>query len=272
MICNFYNPVPALSEIVEHYWYFKLKMGGPSVQHHPTLLAQCLIFNFNAGQEIVARKNKAINLNKSVYFFGQQTSSRIIATNDKRIHVLGAKFNPLGMAKLLGINMAAMADNIIDAEDIWNRELDSVSDEIQSSSNIEEAIRVLEIFLLKKYSQNKMHHRINTVDKALFLIQNSKGCMNISDLHIKANTTKRTLERAFINYLGITPKLYSRITRFNAAKDWMDKEILNPKLLELAYDLSYSDGSHFSAEFKRFADLTPSEYLQKRHLELFPAI
>lgn len=272
MICNFYKPIPALAEIVERYWYLKMDATNAALQHYATPMMQCLAFNFYAGQDFQATSNKVIKLDKPFYFFGQQTSARFMGSNEKRVHALGVKFKPLGITKLTGINMQYMANNIIGADDVWGREVESLGDEVQSAGSDKRAIDVLEMFLLKKFVQNKLHDRINRVDHALSLIERSHGAINICDLQHESNTSKKTLERAFMNYLGINPKLYSRIIRFNAAKKWIDKSFKNQNFSRLAYNLDYCDGAHFSAEFKRFSDMTPTEYLQNLHIQTIPEI
>ena len=135
-------------------------------------------------------------------------------------------------------------------------------EQMQSMAKVEQRIAILEKFLLKKCSEIRLHYRVNNVENALSLIKNLKGSIGVSKLMYETNTSRRTLERAFKNYLGITPKLYCELTRFNAAKELMDTNLLNQNLSGLAFDLNYCDGSHFSAEFKRFADMTPMEYIK----------
>ena len=271
MICNYYKPLPVCATIVDHYWYFKFEMASSGLQHYHTPLILYLAFNFYSGQDFIAKNNCVIQLDKPFYFFGQQTNSRVMGTSERKVHALGVKFRPLGMTKLTGINMEQMANNIIGAEDIWGREVDCLGDELQSASTGFEAIKALEFFLLRKFTQQKINHRMNAVDHALSLIENSNGTINIREIQRKTNTLRKTLERGFMNYLGIMPKLYSRINRFNAAKEWLDTNILDQNLPVLAYDMAYCDGSHLSAEFKRFSNMTPLEYLQKRR-ETIPVI
>lgn len=262
MISNFYKPTPALAEIVEHYWYFKIGITATAIHHLPTPLFQCLAFNYYTQQAHYVYNNNITKLDKPVYFFGQQTCSRIMATNEKKVHILIVKFKSLGIVKLTGINMGKMADCIINAHNIWGRELEFLCNEMRSEADVEGSISVLEKFLLKKSTQIILHHRVNSVANALSLIEDSKGTINTHILQYKTNTSRKTLERAFMNYVGINPKLYSEITRFNAAKERIDNKILNKKLSGIAYDLDFCHGSHFSAEFKRFANMSPTEYLQ----------
>lgn len=263
MIYKLYKPIPALAEIVEYYWYSKIEIDGIVVRHHPTSLLQGLAFNFNKHEENHVYNGKVLKLYKQAYLFGQPTCSHIIS-NGSGVDILGVKFKPLGIAKVTGINMEHLADCIISAESIWGRELDILCDEMQSATNLEGSISVLEKFLLRKSTQVKLHHRVNNVENALALIKYSNGAINTQSLQYKTNTSRKTLERAFINFVGITPKLYSKITRFNAVKHFLDQETRCQNLSGLAYDLGYSDGSHLSAEFKRFSTISPGEYLKRR--------
>jgi AraC-like DNA-binding protein len=261
MIYRVFSPSPALSEIVSHFWYSKVDLSGAILQYYPTPLLQGLVFNFRRLEEHHAYNNKVVTLDKQAYLFGQPISPRETTTHKEGIDIIGASFKPLGITKVTGINMEHMADQIIAAEDIWGRELEWLCDEMQSAGCLEGIIRVLETFLLDKYTHTRLHYRVDHVGHALSLIEHSHGIVSIKDLQYQTSTSRKTLERAFLNYVGLKPKLYSQIVRYNAAKERIDKMLINQNIAELAYDTGYYDGSHFAAEFKRFSGVTPREYI-----------
>lgn len=262
MIYSIFKPSPYLHHIIDRYWYLRDEANGVINRHFPTPLLQCLIFNLFKHQEYHVSNKGSYQLDKDAYFFGQPTSSRLISIDGKGVKVLGVRFKPLGIARLTGINMEYMAENNISAESLWGRELDILCDGIQSATTLKGSISVLEKFLLRKSNEIKLHHRVNSVEHALALIKCSNGAVNAQTLQYETNTSRKTLERAFENYLGISPKLYSEITRFNKVRHYLDQETLNQNLSGLAYDLGYADGSHLSAEFKRFSNISPGEYLK----------
>ncbi|CAL1518736.1 helix-turn-helix domain-containing protein [Chitinophaga sp. MM2321] len=265
MIYRVFHPAPYLYDIVEHYWYASIDLTAAAIQHYPTPLLQGLAFNFKKQSEQHTYNNKTLNLDKQVYLFGQPTSPRVITTNENGVNILGVKFKPLGITKITGINMEWIADQIIPAEDIWGKELELLCDEMQSAWSLEQTILVLEEFLIKKYKSTSLHYRANSVQKAIELIDQSKGAIDIKTLQVQTNTSRKTLERAFLHYLGLMPKLYSGIVRFNAVKQMMD---CSPCLSvsDIAYDIGYYDNSHLSANFKRFSGLTPTEYIENIRL------
>ena len=61
--------------------------------------------------------------------------------------------------------------------------------------------------------------------------------------------------------MGISPKLFSRIVRFNALIDAMHAAE-KFDLLELVVAHGYTDRSHLHKDFKDFSGLTPRQYLK----------
>lgn len=261
MIYRVFPPCPPLSAVVSHFWYSKVKLSGSVIQHHPTPLLQGLVFNFRRQEERHAYNNQVIALHKQAYLFGQPVSPREVTTHKDGIDIIGVSFKPLGIAKITGIQMEHIADGIIAAEDIWGRELEWLCDEMQSAACLEDALQVLETFLLARYTRTRLHYRVDNVRHALSLIEQSHGTVSIKDLQYQTHTSRKTLERAFLNYVGLKPKLYSEIVRYNAAKDWIDKTFTDQRIAAFAYDSGYYDGSHFAAEFRRFSGVTPREYI-----------
>jgi len=264
MIYRIFNPVPLLSDVVEHYWYTQIELTESAIQHYATPLLQGLTFNFKKQREQHAYDSDVLQLDKQVYLFGQPICPRVVTTNEKGVDILGVKFKPLGISKITGVHMENIANRIIAADDIWGRELELLCDEMQSAPSLELTLSVLEKFLINKYTNTALHYRVDHVQNALSLITRSNGAIDIKTLQNQTNTSRKTLERAFAHHLGISPKCYSRIVRFNAVKDMMDQLDRIENLTPLALDFGFYDSSHFIAEFKCFSGLTPTVYLNNK--------
>lgn len=262
MIYRVFHPEPALCHIVDYYWYISAQPDEiPDQQYFYTPLLQVLAFNFNKKEEHYTLQDKKLVLDKQAYFFGQGTGPRIATSNE--VNYLGVKFKPLGIVKLIGVNMEHLVDQIINVEDLWGNELELLWDEMQSMPDLAGTINVLEDFLIRKHLKAMINNRVDCVQNALTLITKNKGNIDIKTLQEQTNTSRKTLERAFHQNLGIHPKLYSRIVRFNAAKNAIDRMVSEESLTSIALDFGYYDSSHFIAEFKNFSGLTPLGYLKK---------
>src|SRR5215510_6018027 len=86
-------------------------------------------------------------------------------------------------------------------------------------------------------------------------------------LELVINLRRRFIQ-VFKAEVGITPKLFSRIQRFQQTRTFIQH---NPSInwADLAVDFGYFDQSHFIREFLEFSGLSPTDYInrQKRFIE-----
>lgn len=115
---------------------------------------------------------------------------------------------------------------------------------------------MLENFLLYQ-PENRIREASKKIEFASVQLQKGKSLRQIQkDL----NLSERSLERLFQKYIGVSPKLYSRICRFQAALEILRKADFI-SLTEIAHLKSYFDQSHFIRDFKYFAGTTPNNFM-----------
>ena len=92
-------------------------------------------------------------------------------------------------------------------------------------------------------------------------LSNSTPLLNIGQYAYKANMSIRNFERRFIEQIGVSPKVYYRLVRFNNA---LIEKLKYPQKnwTSIAYECGYYDQMHMIKEFKQFANLNPSHLLQ----------
>jgi len=69
----------------------------------------------------------------------------------------------------------------------------------------------------------------------------------------------RQFERNFIKRVGISPKLFIRIVRFEFAMK-IKNNCPDKTWSEIAMECGYTDSSHLLKEFKEFAEFPPSRF------------
>lgn len=90
------------------------------------------------------------------------------------------------------------------------------------------------------------------VSAAIAEIRSARGDVRVADLARRLGTTERTLERAFDDIVGLSPKQLCRVQRFNASLHDDDA-------------LAYYDQSHRIHEFRELAGVTPTEFSREQH-------
>lgn len=172
--------------------------------------------------------------------------------------VFQVQFQPCALHRLTGIPSYELANSFIDAEAIFSKEIRLVNERLSYTNHYTEMISIVEDFLM--YLINKSRKRILPIDQVSRIILKNKGNVSLDWLADQACVSQRQFYRQFIEREGVSPKLFSRITRFDHAvrlknahphKDW----------LTIALELGYYDYQHLVRDFKDFTNLTPNGFL-----------
>ena len=75
--------------------------------------------------------------------------------------------------------------------------------------------------------------------------------------------SQRRFIQVFKGEVGLTPKLFSRIQRFQQTRTFIQQNPF-PDWTTIALDLGYFDQSHFIREFVEFSGLSPTDYINRR--------
>ena len=204
-------------------------------------------------------KDEKYPLEKRAYFFGQYTYSGSL-TFPTDIDILTIRFRPLGIPKLTGINMEYIANGGVAVEDVWFKDFESLYDQMLSAHSIEKAVDILEKYLIAKKNSIVLSNRKNHILNALDTIWKRQGNVRIKELQYHANVSIKTLERTFTDHIGIMPKQYSRLVRYNAVKNFFNRHSEINDLNAVALHFGYFDCSHLISEFKEYSGFTPKEF------------
>ncbi|MNB90302.1 DNA-binding transcriptional regulator ChbR [compost metagenome] len=90
----------------------------------------------------------------------------------------------------------------------------------------------------------------------------SRGTLHVNDLSKDTGYSSRYMIKAFERYIGASPKLFSRIIRFQHVLELLEMKDYK-KTLEQIFELGYFDQNHFIKEFKEFSLTTPKKYVIK---------
>ncbi len=103
------------------------------------------------------------------------------------------------------------------------------------------------------------------VHTARAIIRN-EGAVRVSDIVHQTGLGLRQFERRFAHEIGVSPKLYARIIRFEAALQW---RATSPSLswTDIAHELGYHDQMHMVHDFTRLSGDSPDAI--SSHLDMF---
>ena len=89
------------------------------------------------------------------------------------------------------------------------------------------------------------------------------GGLTVKELCALGGTSPRQLSRQFQSAVGLSPKHYSRIIRFQRALLTLSSQRVT-RLTDATYAADYFDQSHFNRDFRAFTGLRPGQYADER--------
>ena len=138
-------------------------------------------------------------------------------------------------------------------------------------SAIQHRILNLLFSIIQPHFENSPHEapkqrrprRLNLTVAALEQIERAgDGAIGVSDLHLQLGVSRRTLELAFADVLGISPAQYVLAYRLNFTRSMLlTKGERVTKSAELA---GFRDGSRFAYQYRRLFGELPSQTLSRR--------
>ena len=88
----------------------------------------------------------------------------------------------------------------------------------------------------------------------------SQGNVKIHELADELHYSERHISRIFQDTMGLTPKTFARIVRFQNVVDSILQQPIH-SLCDYMSELGYSDQAHFQREFKQYTGITPKRFL-----------
>lgn len=191
------------------------------------------------------------------YIFGQTVKPITLNAPDNCI-IIGVIFHPYVLQSLFRFSASEITDGYVDLnllpavprinlkEQLWNTVLPDMQ--------LQLIFKYLELLVGKNKSESD-----KSVAYAVNRIMQLKGVASMKKLQSELNLTERTFERKFNQHVGISPRLFSGITQFQASLQQL-KSGRFEKLSDVAYDNGYADQSHFIRSFKKFTGVSPLQF------------
>jgi AraC-like DNA-binding protein len=253
------HPHPALAPFIKTLWYAR----DPKATTHrhervlPNGHAQVVI---SLARDYLTDANSLNPLQHSpaAILLGIYSHHQQIDTFDLA-ELLGIVFQPGGTLPFFPANTHLFSNRETSLEDIWGRTAESLRDDLREAASPEKKFVTLESALLHRLSRSKSQHRSPVIDFALNHLHRSPGATTIAELTRQIGLSPRHLSQLFREQVGVSPKLYCRIQRFQQAVQHLHRGA-DVRWAELALTCGYYDQSHFANDFRAFSGLSPTTY------------
>ena len=252
------KPSPQLAPYIRMYWAMENSL--PKQQKHkqrivPSGFGEITFYEGNIPDSTL----KDGYLKSSSQISGQKNNhfDLIISGTIKLFSVV---FEPYGISRFFNISASELFNQTIPLRFILGTQLDALEDKIFESKSLANKIVLIENFFSKLLSEDLNY----SLPRILNSVQEISANNNLGVTHLasNANLSRKQYERNFANTVGISPKQFMRVIRFQRAL-YIRQNNLVVNLTQLAYDAGYYDQSHMVSEFKLLSGYSPKQYFDQ---------
>jgi AraC-like DNA-binding protein len=169
--------------------------------------------------------------------------------------MIGVYFEPGATAALLQVPAIEITDQVVSLEQLWGAHGAHLAEELAELDEVGRVDR-LEAALLGRVRRAPVpNFRLDVVGLAHW-VRAEPISMTVGRLAAAAGVSRQHLTRVFRQVIGVSPKRYCRLARFQAGLIHAGAGA-DVKWAEVAAELGYADQSHMIAEFRELSSLTP---------------
>lgn len=176
---------------------------------------------------------------------------------------IGMQLLPGAAQALLGQPASELTGQHVALEDLWGQGAGLMLEQLQAAASPEEKIRTFQSLLSERLQASNAPATHPVVRHALQ--QFSTGA-TVKQAVERSGYSHRQFIHLFSLAVGLTPKLYCRVQRFQRAINLMrpPRTQLPTNLADVAAMAGYSDQAHFNRDFSEFSGTSPERYRMAR--------
>jgi AraC-like DNA-binding protein len=248
-------PAPALRHLIRYYYQVDSHLvGGASMQPVPARSPQAIEFTFGTPYQVRRLDRGSIRNAYPIAVIGAQTFRRVDLVVQGRVDAFTVVFQPGGLFGLLSVPAEKLTNDDFDGEAVLGRKFGELERQMGDVCAFADRVRIANQYLSARLPVNEP---AGAIAHAAAQVLSNAGCVRVLDLAHAAGLGLRQFERRFRYEIGMPPKLYARIVRFEAA---LRRKAAAPatQWTDIAHALGYHDQMHMVHDFNRLSGDSPT--------------
>jgi methylphosphotriester-DNA--protein-cysteine methyltransferase len=263
------RPAPPLSDFVDLLWLYE---GEVTAHDKERLLPDGtveLVINLREDRIPVwdPRNPEKFSTISGCVVSGPRTEFFVIDTASSAT-TAGIHFKSGGAFPFFRVPPSDLSNQSIPLEALWGAASAQMREQVLAAATAEDKFRVLECCLLEQLVKPLERHP--AVSFAIRQLR-SRPHGPVSQIVDAVGFSQRRFIELFSAEVGLTPKLFSRVSRFQKVVRTAHA-LDNVNWAQMALDCGYYDQAHFNHDFQEFAGITPMRYLEQKtpHINHIP--
>jgi AraC-like DNA-binding protein len=182
-----------------------------------------------------------------------------------RVAMIGATLEAGALHRLLPVPQGALTGRVIDLETVWNAWTRRTADQAATAPTPVEALERFARALEALLPDGRASSSESAVGAAVALLRRTGGRASVAWLARETGIGRRQFERRFRAHVGLSPRLFARIVRFQRAF----RALGHASGASIAARCGFSDQAHLVREIRRFSGRTPTLLAEAEGLTAF---
>jgi hypothetical protein len=240
-------PHPGLSNYIYYYWRLHSTTELSIPFSYRVIPDGCIDIFINL---------KNVNESRVMGF----STTNVVFDLDKSFDYLGIRFLPAAFPLMFKIDASALKDRDEDLFGVLPSLAKHLTTKLEGVFNFSMLKTLLDNSFLKLLENQKIKQD-KRLHNAIYLVLQSHGNVSFKS-DIDTGISQRQLRRLFEYYIGDTPKIFSKVVRFQYLFQLLSRD-KKYSFNKVFLDCGYYDQPHFNKDFKAFFGLTPGEVISR---------
>ena len=184
-------------------------------------------------------------------------SEFIVIDSAPNASMIGVHLRPGGASAFFGWPLSELRNSVVELDTLWNCEAQNLRDQLLEAPNPSAKLRILEDALLARWRGFASRHR--AVLHGLECFTREPDSITVGKVITEVGLSWRRFIEIFTEQVGMTPKIFCRVRRFQRALNQIQRSRAVP-WTDIATGCGYYDQAHFINDFRGFSGITPGDY------------
>jgi AraC-like DNA-binding protein len=164
------------------------------------------------------------------------------------------QFRPAALKQLLGLPMPELTNQNLEARAVLGSKTSELRHRLGEARSFEERVQLANAFIVELSSDTPANASIELAASEILRLQ---GNCKVDRLAHDTGFSMRNFQRRFRECVGLSPKLYARLVRFESV---LKAKAATPQMswMGAAHEVGYHDQMHMIHDFREFSAGTPT--------------
>jgi len=249
------RPSPALRPFIDRLWLLE---GRPdALIPEPVLPDGHVEIIVHAGDPFaLVGADGSLHTQATTLVAGQLTRAIALAPRGFA-RVVGARLRAHGLHALFGLPQRVVTDRVVDLGDVDRRLARVIRQDVVGRRDADDLFSAFDRALVRALPDATLP---SPAARAADHARDMCGLVRVDDLAHYAGVSRRQLERQFQDEIGLAPKKYLRVLRFQQVLGALSAAPEPQRWAELALARGFYDQAHFINDFRSFTGQTPAAW------------